>query len=193
MCISQARFVRSRQGGLTLVELIMFIVIVSVGIAGVLVAMNVTVQHSADPLITKQALAIAESLLEEIELQPYTICDPTDDNVTTATAANECASLAQGIGPSPSNASRFTQLNIPRFNNVGDYAGYSMNPVIDISGSPVAALSAYRADVSISNPAAAINGVPASEILKIDVRVRGPSNTDLTLTGYRFRYAPNSP
>jgi MSHA pilin protein MshD len=193
MCTSRIRFVHSKQGGLTLIELIMFIVIVSVGIAGVLLAMNVTVQHSADPLITKQALAIAESLLEEIELQPYTICDPTDDNVTTASTTSDCASIVQGIGPAPSNASRFTQLNIPRFNNVGDYAGYSMNPVVDITGSPVVALSAYRADVSISNPATAINGVPASEILKIDVRVRGPSNTDLTLTGYRFRYAPNEP
>src|SRR5689334_4666432 len=124
MCISRVRFVRPRQSGLTLVELVMFIVIVSVGIAGVLVAMNVTVQHSADPLVTKQALAIAESLLEEIELQPYTYCDPSDDNVTTATAAvvgaNGCATTVQGIGPSPANSSRFTQLGIPRFNNVGD-------------------------------------------------------------------------
>ncbi len=57
-----------RQKGISLIELIMFIVIVSVGIAGILSVMNVTTKASADPLLRKQALAIAESLLEEIDV-----------------------------------------------------------------------------------------------------------------------------
>ena len=62
-------FTPRRQAGLSLIELVMFIVIVGVAVAGVLSVMNVTTRHSADPMIRKQAQAIAESLLEEIELQ----------------------------------------------------------------------------------------------------------------------------
>ena len=47
-----------RQAGLTLVELIVFIVIVSVGLAGILVTYDTVVRHSADPLVRKQALAV---------------------------------------------------------------------------------------------------------------------------------------
>ena len=61
---------QSSERGTSLVELIMFIVIVSVALAGILLVMNVTTRGSVDPLIHKQALAIAESLLEEVELMP---------------------------------------------------------------------------------------------------------------------------
>ena len=57
------------QRGISLIELIMFIVIISVSLVGILLVMNKVTAHSADPLIRKQALAIAESMLEEIKLQ----------------------------------------------------------------------------------------------------------------------------
>ena len=57
------------QRGISLIELIMFIVIISAALAGILLVMNQVTGHSADPLIRKQALAIAESMLEEIQLQ----------------------------------------------------------------------------------------------------------------------------
>lgn len=59
------------QSGFTLIELIMFIVIVSVGLVGVLSSLNMSVLHSADPLQPKQALAIAEATLESILLKDY--------------------------------------------------------------------------------------------------------------------------
>ncbi len=70
---------RSKQRGFTLIELILFIVIVSVGLTGILSVMNVTVKSSADPMVRKQAMAMAESLLEEILLKNYH--DPDATNV----------------------------------------------------------------------------------------------------------------
>ena len=75
----------TRQKGMTLIELIIFMVIVGVAMAGIISAINFNVRHSADPVVKKQALAIAEALLEEVELMPNFICDPDDPNVTTAT------------------------------------------------------------------------------------------------------------
>jgi len=62
---------RARQGGFTLIELIFFIVVVSVAMAGILSVTNTAVKSSADPMVRKQSLAIAQSLLEEIVLKEY--------------------------------------------------------------------------------------------------------------------------
>jgi MSHA pilin protein MshD len=59
------------ESGVSLIELIMYIVIVSVAMAGILQVMNANTTFSADPLVKKQARAVAESLLEEIELQSF--------------------------------------------------------------------------------------------------------------------------
>ncbi|MDP3331527.1 MAG: prepilin-type N-terminal cleavage/methylation domain-containing protein [Methylococcaceae bacterium] len=60
-----------RQRGTTLVELILSMVIISIALVGILSVINLTVSHSADPVVEHQALAIAESYLEEISLQAY--------------------------------------------------------------------------------------------------------------------------
>ncbi len=62
----------ARQAGFTLVEMMIFVVVVGIGLAGVLLAINNSTARSADPLVRKQALAAAESLLEEILQQPFT-------------------------------------------------------------------------------------------------------------------------
>lgn len=183
---------RNHQRGLTLVELIMFIVIVSVGIVGILAAINVSTQHSADPVVRKQVLAIAESLLEEIELMPFTFCDPQDANVLTAVNSGGCATTPQTLGPPPSPATETRYSATDPFDNVGDYGGFSMSPILDITGAAIGGLSGYSASVSIAPPAGALSGVPASEIAVISVSVSGPGNESITLEGYRVRYAPNS-
>ena len=82
---------RLRASGLSLIELLVFIVVVGVALAGVLAAINVAARGSADPMVRKQALAAAESLLEEIEQQPFTFCDPRDTSAPTATSAAGCS------------------------------------------------------------------------------------------------------
>jgi len=52
-------------------------VVVSVALAGILSVMNTVVKSSADPMVRKQSIAIAESLLEEILLK--NCCDPKTD------------------------------------------------------------------------------------------------------------------
>lgn len=75
----------SRQAGFTLVELIFFIVVVGLGIAGILSVMNVSVAGSADPMVRKQAMALADSVMEEIMLQPFADPDGVGGEATRAT------------------------------------------------------------------------------------------------------------
>lgn len=176
-----------RQSGLSLIELVIFIVIVSVGIAGILSVMNITTSASADPMLRKQALSIAESLMEEIQMQPFTFCDPDDTATETANSAADCTSASTDEEIGPEGEAR--NGAVP-FDNVNDYHNYAANPVANINGT---AIPGYAASVTITQVGAGtIPLANAGAALQINVRVTGPAGTDVSLTGYRTRYAPNT-
>lgn len=197
MCTEQGRLLeRVRQRGLTMVELVVFIVVVSVGLAGILGVLNLTTLNSANPMLLKQQVAIAESLLEEIESKPFTWCDTDDDNVTTASAASVstggCAATVQGLSPTPGE-SRYSQTT--PFDNVGDYNGFSMSGIRSPTdaNTTINGLSAYSASVVVTQAGTAMGLTDNSAALRIDVTVGITGQPDITLTGYRYRYAPNVP
>jgi MSHA pilin protein MshD len=70
--------INRHQAGFTLIELVVFIVIVSVAVVGILSVMNNVVKSSADPMIRKQSAALADSILAEILLKEYTDPDATE-------------------------------------------------------------------------------------------------------------------
>ncbi|HSG77726.1 MAG TPA: prepilin-type N-terminal cleavage/methylation domain-containing protein [Burkholderiales bacterium] len=179
----------SRQHGLSLIEVVIFIVVLGIGIAGLAVLYNRLTLSSVDPLVRKQAVAIASSLMEEIQLRPFTFCDPDDPAVFTATGVGDCAT-PEGIGVEGGE----TRYGPTFFDNVSDYAGPPdmLGSIQDITGATV--LTGYSAQVRIvaaggDFPAA----IPADEALRITITVTGPANTQVVLQGYRLRYAPNSP
>jgi MSHA pilin protein MshD len=204
MCIAerQARPHRPRaEHGISLVELIVFIVIVGIAAAGVVGALSMATRASADPMIQKQALAIAEALLEEVELQPFTYCDPDDQpNAATARSAavgpTGCTSLdsVENLGRemiAPYGPEDRLSATNP-FDNVNDYDTFTMTGITDLAGVAIPGLENYTARVDIvTQPLAP---VPASDSLLITVTVDGPpgTNTRVVLDGYRVRYAPNA-
>jgi MSHA pilin protein MshD len=179
--------------GLSLIELLVFIVVVGIAVTGVLSVYSLNARSSADPMVRKQALAVAESLLEEVLAKPYTYCDPDDANVETAQNASVgplgCATTPEGMGPESAQGESRT-ANLTPYDNVNDYAGFNMNPITDLSGNGVG-LSGYSASVQVQPPPVPLPGIPAGETLLVTVTVTGPGNHTVTLSGYRTRYAPN--
>ncbi|GAA5171149.1 type IV pilus modification PilV family protein [Viridibacterium curvum] len=180
----------STQAGLTLIELIVFIVIISIGLLGVLGAMNFSVRNSTNPMLLKQQVAIAESLLEEISKKAFTWCDPDDAAVTTASSYAGCTTSQQTLGPT-AGEDRYSQT-VP-FDNVGDYHGFTMTGIRSPvnSSSIISGLGSYSASVAITNAGTALGLADNTAALRIDVTVSLPGETSFTLTGYRLRYAPN--
>jgi MSHA pilin protein MshD len=175
--------------GFTLVELLIFIVVIAAAIAGVLRVFTEATSRSADPAVRRQALAIAESLLEEVQLMPFTFCDSEDANVETAGAGSACAGGADGNGPEAGE----TRFTTPPFDHVNDYHGYTMGSgIVDITNAAVAGLAGYAASVSVAPAALGSITAASGDALRITVTVTGPGNTSLTLDGYRSRHAPNS-
>jgi MSHA pilin protein MshD len=122
--------------GFTLIELILFIVVVSAGLAGILSVMNTVVKSSADPMVRKQTLAVAESMLEEILLKDY---------------AN------------PSGG--YSGTTRSQFDDVSDYAGYTTTGgIVDVLGSVVPGLSNYNIAPAVSVAPVTISGATLLQV-----------------------------
>lgn len=160
-------------------------VIISVGVAGILSAFSASVRGSADPVVSKQLVAIAEALLEEVRASSFTYCDPADANAETATGSDDCA-VPEASGP------EVVVGNARPYDNVNDYAGLRLDPISDVAGVAVASLAGYSASIAVAP--AALNTVTAAsgDALRITVTVTAPDGQTFALDGYRARYAPNS-
>jgi MSHA pilin protein MshD len=156
-----------RNSGVTIVELVIFIVVVSAAVAGVLSVMNVTTSHSADPQIRKQALSIAEALMEEVSLAPFTYCD------AAMTASPGGCTVQDGLAVD----SRF-QVN----------TGNAVN-ASDINNNAIPSLNGYRAIIAITSMA--FNGITNTDALHIVITVTGGTES-IVLDGYRTRYMPGT-
>jgi MSHA pilin protein MshD len=195
-----------RARGVTLVELVVFIVVVGLAVAGIFTAFNTLVAGSASPEVRKQALAIAESLLEEIQQMAFTYCDANDPQAATATnsgiGATGCQTYSQDLapfGPKTIGGTPETRYSttLP-FNNVMHYNGFSMpSGIYDITSgglTQVPGLGGYSASVAVSqvNLASGADQISSPEALKIAVTVTGPGGVSVALEGYRTRYAPTT-
>lgn len=111
-----------RMAGVTLVELIVAIVIVGTALAGLVAAYNRANIGSANPVVTQQMLAVAETMMEEIMLKPY------DTNGAFA--------------PTPANRAQYTE--------VSHYNGFASNGIVDVDGTPIAGLQRYNVNVTVA-------------------------------------------
>ena len=149
MC-SSARPQRRAQHGLTLVELLIAIVVIGVGLAGVMLAFSTLARQNADPVVQRQMLAIAQGLMEEIHLKPY----------------------ASAINAAPSGCARDT------FNDVSDYHGYTTTNVIcGVDGTSVSGLAGYSVRVVVA--VAPLAGVADAKRVDVIVN-RGSDSFTLT-------------
>lgn len=175
-----------RPGGFTLIEMVFFIVIVGVALAGLVSVLASAMKGGADTVSQKQALAIAEAIVEEIALKPFTWCDPDDDNAAIASSIVDCGdpALVENAGAEAGETRAF-------FDNVNDYSGFPvpLSPVTDQSGTYPFPTGFALSSLSVT--AEALGGVPAADSLRITVTVTGPGTTSVTLDTYRTRYAPN--
>jgi MSHA pilin protein MshD len=198
-----------RQRGVTLIELILFIVIVGVAVGGILTVMNLTNRGSADPVRRKQALIIAEGLLEEVELAKFSYCDPADpaaDDEVNTTSSAACTTVPERWGqlaPEPVASGR-------PYDNINDYVtapdtwstafNNGAGDLVDANGAKLD-VTGYTARLKIAP--AVLGGIgndltgapnPANtadtNVLRITVEVSYDGES-VTLDGYRVRYAPN--
>lgn len=123
------------QRGVLLIELIISMVIIGIALAGVLNVINATAKRSADPVVLHQAVATAESYLEEILAQPFDDPDGSDGETSRSL-----------------------------LDDVDDYNGLSDTGVHNQHGVLVSTLSNYNVSIAVSS-STLTGGVSAKKVI----------------------------
>jgi MSHA pilin protein MshD len=147
-------------GGFTFVELIISILIISVSVIGILMAMNVSIRYSGDPAISEQAIAIAESYLQEISEKSFPIIP--------------CPTPTGGRGT---------------YTNICNYYSFPTAAPADQTGAAIPALSNYTVAVNIDTTAAQLGTLTTgTQVVRIDVTVSHNAMPTMTFSAYRTNY-----
>jgi MSHA pilin protein MshD len=145
------------QQGVTLVELVISIVVIGIAASVILGLLSINVGASADPMVRQQGVAIARAYIEEIMLRSFTDPDGAD---------GEAARVD--------------------FDDVDDYDGLVDVGARDQFDNAIPGLGPYTVAVSVSS-SGALPGVPAADVLRVDVTVTRSPYLSFTLSGYRTR------
>ena len=166
--------------GFTLIELVVAIVVMSIGVTAFLILINQTVSRSADPMIMSQANAIAQSYMEEVMLANF--CDPdlsSDCPADCAAGCNVCASFSNQVGETR-----------PTFDDVCDYNNLPDNLVRNKLGTQIMPLSSYTVNVNVDDTGVTLDGLSSDngQVVRIDVNVTHTNGAGVSLTGYKTNY-----
>ncbi len=152
----------SSQKGLTLIELIISITILSISLTAIISVFANSSTNSATPMAREQAIFIANAYMEEIMLQAYT--DPISDTGT----------CEEGVA----NRALFDDVN--DYDCINDTSG-----AVDQNGNLMTDLAAYNVNVDVT--ADTLNGAIAQ---RIDVTVTRDNlnSINMKLTAFRTIY-----
>lgn len=157
------------QIGATLIEALLFIVLV--GIAGAaIVGVFGQAGRDAGALGTHfEAHRIAQAFLQEVLARPA-----------------RCAAAGEGWGPEAGETRA-------AYDHVNDYHGYDVQGVrfpsseaVDLDGDGVNDLRDYRVRITVTQPG--LGGIPATDTLRVSVRVDHAAGETVQAEAWRFCY-----
>ena len=206
------------QSGISLIELVIFIVIMSVALTGITLIYINTTRYSADPMVRIRSIELAQSTLEEILLKAYDNATPVGGGCVHFTANSRCP---VGTPPNPTAATEavglrtdFGEANRPLFDDVDDYnnqlyCGDNVVPantacpalacedMLDASGNDISTeYSGLSVCIQVSFAGNELNAVApgtgtnvlANDAKRIDVIVTDTLNSRISLSAYRLNF-----
>lgn len=199
------RAARRQVRGFTLLDVLLVIVLLGIVAAALTTISARLSSQTSETLKTRQALAFAQGLLDEVRHMPFPYCDPNDARARLATGAflggTGCATLVDGMGPE-AGETRYNPAN--RFDSVSDYQGFAMpgpgcpGALCDLNGVVLNATGPLiGCSVLVTLAAQALPGIAAldangrPQALRIVVAVTCPGTPPVFAEGLRVRHAPN--
>ena len=166
-----------RQGGVTLIELVISIVILSIAMVAVMNAFSFSMKHSADPLWRNKTLKLGQLYLDEILAKNYDHNTPVGS--VPLLASPSCA--AADLGPDTGEA-RAT------YNDVDDYHGLTDAPPVSLSAGLHTSYSDYSVSVSVECDGARVSASAANHAKKVTVMVTPPGQNTVTFAAYKANF-----
>lgn len=167
-----------RQQGLTLIELTITTVILSIAMIALLNAFSLSSATSSDPLWRNKSLKLAQLYLDEVLSKAYDESTPLGGESDPASVTPSCSSL----GPEESDREDY--------DDVDDFDGLDDQPPYSAVAS-LADYDAYRVQVSVScdgNTVGALGSSPGNRAKKIQVTIFAPNDKSMTFAAYKGHY-----
>ena len=150
----------AKQKGVTLVELIVFIVVISLALGALLGVYRQSLQASVDPIVRVRLLEASQSLLDRALSRRF-------DNNTPAGRVPACgSSVPAGVPPAPPCAGNGPVSNLAGSDS--PYPGYNRTLIVELAGD----------DLGLANGAAKL----------ITVTTTAPNGEALTLSAFRTNF-----
>ncbi|MCG8324245.1 MAG: type II secretion system GspH family protein [Thiotrichales bacterium] len=186
----------ARSRGVTLIELVIAIVVISFAVAGIMLVISDTTRRSSDPLLIEQASAIAQAYMEEIQQKQF--CDPDWDHDGVPPNTTDCplhcvtsaCTSCRGLGTG------WTIETRPTYDDVCDFTAIGGEVPTHQNGAAVNGLGQYTVSVNIDSSAAASIGTAGNvlagnngQVVLINVTVSHPAmDSDVVLSAYRSNF-----
>jgi MSHA pilin protein MshD len=176
------------QRGVTLVEMVIAIVIISIAAVALLQGLGFQTGRNVDPMIQSQSQALASQYLDEVLGKSF--FDPSNDPRLNPSLSRDNARA----GSEDTSARDLDGDNRILFDNVYEYQGYD-EPVQNRDGSAIAELAGYQIAITIDNSVGlALGGLtnPGAlcppVVMLVTVTVTDPRGQTTQLQGYRTSY-----
>jgi MSHA pilin protein MshD len=157
----QPIFTRPHTTGFTLLELLVFIVVVSIALGALLGVFNQTVIRSVDPAVKIKALEKGQAMLDEILARPFAENSPVGGmDACDETDQDPCAGIEADSD----------------LDDVGDFNGYTDT-----------AESEFPVRVEVTDAGADL-GLPMTYARRIIVTVGMPGGDELVLSAYKVNF-----
>lgn len=181
MIVSRSIRDHSRQKGVTLVELVISIVVLSIAMVALMNAFSVSMSSSGDSLWRNKTLKLAQLYLDEILSKNY------DHNTPLGGLPFVASPSCTGLGPDAGETDR------AEFNDVDDYHGLTESPPLSLNGVLDASYSTYSVSISVICDGAAVfamnsYGVSNAQAKKISVTITPPNQVPQTFAVYKGNY-----
>ena len=149
------------QCGFTLVELVVFLVVISMALGGLLHVFNFGVLHSVDPVTRVKALEKTQALLDEILSRRFDENSPVGGvPACNSSGATACLGITADAG----------------YDDVGDYNGYSNSSD-----------TGYTLTATVVNAGTEL-GITNTDARRITVTTQMPDGKRITLGAYKVNY-----
>jgi MSHA pilin protein MshD len=149
-----------RHRGFSLIELVVFMTVISIALGALLSVYQHSVTRSVDPIVRVRLLELAQSQLDVILGYPY-------DTATPPGGVPACGSLTPPGAPTSQPCAG---------GGVSDFEGACNSP------------PGYSCQVSVENDVGASLGLQADAAKRITVTTGAPNGETLTLSAYRTNF-----
>jgi MSHA pilin protein MshD len=166
----------------TLVELVISIVVLSIAMVALMNAFSVSMSSSADPLWRNKTMKLAQLYLDEILSKAYDHNTPLGGLPFVATPS--CAGLGRESG----------ETDRADFNDVDDYDGWTEAPPLSLNGTLDSSYSLYSVSISVVCDGTRVGAMENSttgsnaHAKKISVTITAPNQSPITFAVYRGNF-----